>query len=73
MSSIAGALVSLFGPENNIAKIKFQSSIDRKRGFRLLCESGYHVDCYKGGIFGLTSNQQIRLLNENNIHFDTTT
>jgi len=64
------AVLGMFGPQHNVAKVRFPTEEDGIRGFGVIRRSGYAVDCYDDDVFGLTSRKQLTLLDEADIPYE---
>ena len=64
---VAGAMLAL--SRSVIAKVEFPNDSVELKGFGVLCGSGHVMECYEGRIYGVTTTQQLDLLNKNNIPY----
>nr|MBI4156694.1 hypothetical protein [Candidatus Woesearchaeota archaeon] len=63
-SAMLGPL-AMFFPRSNVAKVRFISNKENEiKGFGTLCKSGYAIDSYGNGVYGLTSEKQLKLLDK---------
>lgn len=60
---------SLVSP-NGIIKIRFANREEAGKGLIILLDRGDSITGYRGGLYGVTSEEQVRMLERHNVEFD---
>jgi hypothetical protein len=63
-------LLSLIFPSRNVAKVHFRNDEEEIKAVEILFEGGYVVDCYADDVYGLTSQEQLRALDESGVPYE---